>query len=193
MPLAIGSQSSLPGNVFSGIIVWCWGMAASVTPSLGAGCGGLAPAFGNKAEETDVIELSPGRKAQRTARWARTMTKWLITKSGKASVRWRFVEFGGLNGAESYGIVDIMAVRKNHRIPKPGLKRGDLLDIVLIQVKGGSAQRPSESDLDRLIVVAKQHRARAVVLVEWKKGQRLNLCELVGRRWVPRNPAYIFK
>jgi len=45
MPLAIGSQSSLPGNVFSDIIVSCWSMAASGTPSLGAGCGGLAPAF----------------------------------------------------------------------------------------------------------------------------------------------------
>lgn len=140
-----------------------------------------------------MIELSAGRKAQRTAKWARTMTKWLITKSGRANVRWRFVEFGGLSGAESYGIIDIIAIRKNHRIPKPGLKRGDLLDIVLIQVKGGSAQRPSESDLDRLIAVARQHRARAVVLAEWKKGQQLNLYELVGRRWALRDPADIFK
>jgi hypothetical protein len=68
------------------------------------------------------------------------MTKWLITKSGEAGVRWRFVQFGGVTGSESRGIVDILAIRKNHRTIRDGLKRGDLLDIVLIQVKGGSAR-----------------------------------------------------
>jgi len=140
-----------------------------------------------------MIELSPGHKAHFTAKWARTMTKWLITKSSRAKVRWRFVEFGGVTGSESYGIVDIIAVRKNHKTNKPGLKRGDLLDIILIQVKGGSAPRPIESDLDRLISVAKHHRARAVVLAEWKKGKRLNLHVLSGREWVECDPVDVFR
>ena len=121
------------------------------------------------------------------------MTKWLITKSGRAQVPWRFVEFGGVTGAESYGIVDIIAVRKNHRILKPGLKRGDLLDIILIQVKGGTAPRPLEADLDRLIAVAKHHRARAIVLAEWKKGKQLRLHILSKREWVHCDPVEVFR
>jgi len=141
-----------------------------------------------------MIELSPGKKAQHTAKWARTMTKWLITKSGRAKVPWRFVEFGGLTGAESYGIVDILAVRKNHRnTPKAGLKRGDLLDIILIQVKGGSAPRPMEKDLDRLVAVAKHHKAKAVVLAEWKKGKQLHLHILTRREWVKCDAIDVFR
>ena len=140
-----------------------------------------------------MLELSPGRKAHHTAKWARTMTKWLITKTGNARVRWRFVEFGGKKGDESYGVVDIIAIRKNHRFVKQGLKRGDLLDIVLIQVKGGSSRKPSESDLDRLIAVADEHGARMVVLAEWIKGKKLVLYELAGRQWTQRAPSIIFK
>lgn len=140
-----------------------------------------------------MLELTPGRKAHHTAKWARTMTKWLITKSGSAKVRWRFVEFGGKNGDESYGIVDIIAIRKNHRVVKQGLKRGDLLDIVLIQVKGGSSRRPSENDLDRLTAVAEEHRARAVVLAEWNKGKQPVLYELLGRHWTQCEPSQIFR
>jgi len=60
--------------------------------------------FGNRIEKPMVIELSPGRKAQRTAKWARIMTKVCITRYGTATVPWKFVEFGGLNGDESAGI-----------------------------------------------------------------------------------------
>lgn len=137
--------------------------------------------------------ISPGRKAQHTAKWARTMTKWLITKYGDAKVRWRFVEFGGQTGSESYGIVDIMAIRKNHKAPAGELKRGDLLDIILIQTKGGAARRPSDDDIRRLQAVAKYHRAKAVVLVEWKKGGDLMLHELVRQEWIKRTPAEVFK
>ncbi len=61
-----------------------------------------------------ITELSPGRKAQKTARWARIMTKWLITFGGGAKTKWKFVEFGGPTGSESRGIVDILAIRKDH-------------------------------------------------------------------------------
>jgi hypothetical protein len=101
------------------------------------------------------------------------------------------VEFGGITGAESRGIVDILAVRKNHQ-KVDGLKRGDLLDLVLIQTKGGSAKFPSSSDIERLRKVAKYHRAKVVVLAEWKIGKALNLYRLVGRKWVLATPVEIF-
>jgi len=137
--------------------------------------------------------LSPWVITQKTGKWARIMTKWLITKSGGANVRWQFVVFLGPKGGESRGIVDIVAIRKNHKPPKPGLKRGNLLDMVLIQTKGGSSPLPSKSDLDRLVKVKKEHRARSVVLAQWKKGEEPNLYELVGRKWQARKPPDIFR
>jgi len=139
-----------------------------------------------------VTILSPGKKAQKTARWARTMTKWLITYSRRNGAKWRFVEFGGITGAESYGIVDILAIRKDHKTKKEGIKRGDLFDLVLIQTKGGSARFPTDSDIDRLITAADYHRAKAVVLAEWKLGMQLNLYRLVDRTWQLADPVDIF-
>jgi len=139
-----------------------------------------------------VTVLSPGQKAQKTARWARIMTKWLITYSRRNGAKWRFVEFGGITGAESYGIVDILAIRKDHTTKKEGIKRGDLFDLVLIQTKGGSATFPSDSDIARLIKAAAHHRAKAVVLAEWKLGTKPNLYQLVDRTWKLTNPVDIF-
>jgi hypothetical protein len=135
---------------------------------------------------------SPNQKALRTARWARTMTKWLVTYSCRRGVKWRFVEFGGATGAESYGIVDIVAIRKNHRPSDPAVRRGDLFDIVLIQTKGGSAPFPSPGDIDRLVATAAYHRAKAVVLATWKLGTRPQLYQLVDRGWSPCEPLEIF-
>ena len=75
----------------------------------------------------DNDDLSPGRKAQRTAQWARIMTKWLVTYSHRAGATWNVVEFGGKTGSESAGIVDLLAIRKDHQHQRAGLKRGDLL------------------------------------------------------------------
>ena len=41
------------------------------------------------------MNLSPGKKAQHTAKWARTMTKWLITFTRRSGARWNLVDFGG--------------------------------------------------------------------------------------------------
>jgi hypothetical protein len=60
--------------------------------------------------------------------------------------RWQLVTFCGKAGAESRGIVDLLAVRKNHGVPAAGTKRGDSLQIILIQVKGGSAAMPPTED-----------------------------------------------
>jgi len=137
---------------------------------------------------------TPGEKAQHTAKWARTMTKWLITYSRRTGARWNLVEFGGKTGAEARGIIDLIAIRKDHRKDVSGLKRGDLLDIVLIQTKGGSAPRPTEKDRARLLKVARYHRAKAVVLAEWRRREKLDVFKLEGTEWSssPVLPATIF-
>jgi hypothetical protein len=38
------------------------------------------------------------------------------------------VDFGGKTKAEARGIVDLIAIRKDHRQDRAGLKRGDLLE-----------------------------------------------------------------
>jgi len=145
-----------------------------------------------KGEEESGSVLSPGRKAQKTARWARIMTKWLITYTRRRGVKWNLVEFGGKTGSESKGIVDLVAIRKNHKAHQSGLKRGDLFDIILIQVKGGGTKRPSDSDLERLVQVKEYHNARAIVLAEWKKGQSLIFYRLENFLWQEVDPVEIF-
>jgi len=136
--------------------------------------------------------LSPGQKAQHTAKWARTMTKWLVTYSQRTGARWNLIDFGGKTRAETRGIVDLIAIRKNHRHDGAGIKRGDLFEIVLIQTKGGSAPRPTNEDAARLSKVAKHHRAKAVVLAEWRRGEKLDLFRLEGHKWQPITPSEIF-
>jgi hypothetical protein len=145
-------------------------------------------------------------KASRTARWATTMTKWSIrhrtggkrvgAASTRAVKRWQFVTFAGPNGAESCGIVDLIAIRRDHGTNKSPFKPGDLFEIVLIQIKGGVARDPSPADVERLRAVMAHYRARAVVLASWLKG-----CEPIFRvltngmganAWKPVDPIEIF-
>jgi hypothetical protein len=51
------------------------------------------------------------------------------------------------------------------------LKRGDLFDIILIQIKGGSAPGPTASDCRRLWAVKKVYHAKSVVQYQWRKGK----------------------
>jgi hypothetical protein len=138
------------------------------------------------------IELSPGKKAQNTSKWARTMTKWLVTYSRQTGAKWNVVDFGGKMKSEARGIVDLMAIRKDHRKDVPGLKRGDLFEIILIQTKGGTAPRPTAEDVVRLLKVAKHHRAKAVILAEWKKADKLALFWLKDNNWKCVTPVAIF-
>ncbi|MDI6808749.1 MAG: hypothetical protein QME66_07185 [Candidatus Eisenbacteria bacterium] len=135
--------------------------------------------------------MSPGKKAHHTAKWARTMTKWLVTYSRRTGATWNLVDFGGKTKAEARGIVDMIAIRKDHRHDGPGLKRGDLFEILLIQTKGGSARRPTRDDLARLSRVAKHHRAKAVILAEWRRGEKLDLFKLEGTHWQSVSPHEI--
>jgi hypothetical protein len=98
-------------------------------------------------------------KAIRTARWAVTMSKVGI-RSARSKPPWQFVTFYGPSGGESTGVVDLLAIRKSQRKPGHGMKRGDALHIILIQVKGGSAARPTAEDGRRLRLVKKWHHAR---------------------------------
>lgn len=111
---------------------------------------------------------SPSKKAAKTDRWTEILFRALTAKVAK---RWRFVSFRGLGGGEWCGVVDVVAIRKDtshsdHEL----LKSGDLFDIVLIQMKGGSASNPSLGDIQRLRAVAKSYRAKEVVLFAWKPG-----------------------
>jgi hypothetical protein len=107
-----------------------------------------------------------------TEKWAVTMTKVRIRQAvaQRPWPRWHFVTFCGPDGGESRGVVDMIAIRKNHGTPRSGAKRGDALQIVLIQVKGGYAAKPTADDGKRLRIVARRHGACAVLLATWKKG-----------------------
>ena len=133
----------------------------------------------------------PAEKAAYTDRWTEILFRAL---SGRVAKRWRFVSFRGVGGGEWRGIVDVLAIRKDtshsdHQL----LKSGDLFDIVLVQMKGGSAKAPSASDIARLRAVARRYRAKAIVLFSWKKGngtrwQRLGR----GGMWVESSAGEIF-
>src|SRR5881397_711417 len=109
------------------------------------------------------------QKAALTARWAVTMVKVRIRRVASRT-RWQLVTFCGKTGGESVGVVDLLAIRKDHGPPGPGMKRGDSLQIILIQVKGGGAAMPSAEDGHRLRAVARQHGAKDILLAVWKKG-----------------------
>jgi hypothetical protein len=94
---------------------------------------------------------------------------------------WHLLKFIGAEGGESRGVVDLLAIRKDHKTPVAGTKRGDCFEIILIQVKGGNAARPTTEDAIRLRAVASRHNAREILLATWKKGStaRFSVC-----RWM---------
>jgi len=148
-------------------------------------------------------------RAIRTAKWATTMTRWRIgfQKGGKrlgsptlkSTRRWQLVGFPGPAGRESAGIVDLLAIRKNHAKPNGEFKRGDLFEIILIQIKGGGARRPKIDDILRLRAVATHYKARDVVLAEWMKGSHLKFYRLgknhrdLERAWEEVDPGILFR
>jgi len=141
----------------------------------------------NKVKGSKAVE-----KAQYSAKWANTMTKWLISREHQGGPKWRLINFAGPTGAESRGIVDLMAIRKDHSDHPEPLKKGDLFEIVLIQVKGGNARRPSVSDIDRLKFVKKYYHATEVVLASWKREKELKIERLLHDRWDEVKAAVIF-
>lgn len=143
--------------------------------------------------EPDGNMKKPAETAKQTATWAKTMTKVVISQNNGKAPFWHVINFLGPGKCESRGIVDMLAVRKNqgdHELP---LNRGDLFEVVLIQVKGGSAKRPTADDRERLRVVKEIYNAKAILLSEWKKGSMPMFYELTEDDWgEPINPAKIF-
>jgi hypothetical protein len=129
-------------------------------------------------------------KVTTTAKWAEIMTRWHITFSGRPkagkgkqtgrSVKWQLVSFLGPNGRESRGVVDLVAIRKDHGTDDGKVRRGDFFDIVLIQIKGGGAGSPTDDDAKRMRAVQKRYRARASVFVHWRKGEDITWHRLAG-------------
>ena len=67
--------------------------------------------------------------------------------------------------------MDLLAIRKNHSKLRRPFERGDLFEIILLQIKGGGARLPSAEDIRRLRAVGRQYNARDVALAEWVKGR----------------------
>jgi hypothetical protein len=91
--------------------------------------------------------------------------------------------------------VDLVAIRKNSKEPTNGiLKRGDLFDIVLIQIMGGSARGPTIDDCRRLREVKRLYRAKAVVQFQWRRGESSKFFVL-GRKlnWLPSSSEELFQ
>src|SRR5439155_11053242 len=123
------------------------------------------------------------QKSAKTARWAVTMTKVRIRRV-LSRTQWKLVTFCGKAGGESVGVVDLLAVRKDHSRPTGRIKRGDALQLILIQVKGGGAARPTSEDATRLRAVAKRHGAGPILLATWRKGTAARFYRLsAGRGW----------
>jgi len=124
-------------------------------------------------------------RAQNTGKAALEVTKWRINQL-TSTTKWKLVEFTGEKGHEAVGIVDLLAIRKNHvkAVKKEGLKPGDLFDMVLIQVKGGGALWPSQKDIKRMQILARYYTADNVVLSNLKDGQLFfyRLKDLEGKK-----------
>jgi len=137
--------------------------------------------------------LSPGKKAKRTGQWAKIMTKKSITYSSKGGKKWQLVSFEGPKGGESRGIVDFIAIRRDHRTNEKPLKRGDLFEIILIQAKGGSAPKPSTEEILRLSKVGEYYHAKRIILAVWQKGKDPIFYSLVVSSWKKIEPKEAFK
>jgi hypothetical protein len=136
-------------------------------------------------------ESSPAEKAHTTGRWAETLFRAL---SARVAKRWQFISFRGSGKGEWRGVVDVLAIRKDTTQPSArDLKRGDLFDLVLVQIKGGSAKMPSEDDCRRLQAVAEFYEAKSVVLFTWVKGERAEFSVLQDDgTWKPSSATAIF-
>ena len=104
------------------------------------------------------------------------------------------MSFRGTGGGEWRGVVDVLAIRKDtSRSAHPVLKSGDLFQIVLVQMKGGSARSPSASDIPRLRAVTRRYRAEAIVLFAWKRQVSSHFFKLGrGLTWIPSSAKEIF-
>jgi hypothetical protein len=147
------------------------------------------------AEEWARKHLPAPAKAAKVGKWAKIMAKWMIRFCSRGKP-WKVVAFEGSAGGESRGIVDLIAIRRDHQFahypPGEPLKIGDLFEMILIQVKGGGAAAPSPTDVIRLNLVKERYGAKEVVLIEWRRGKVLSLSTLEGGTWRTRDAKEVF-
>lgn len=119
---------------------------------------------------------------------------FLRAVSTRVAKRWRFMSFRGKGKGEWRGVVDVLAIRKDTSVPRNSdLKRGDLFEVILVQMKGGTAQAPSIEERRRLREVAKYYRAQAVVLFQWDRGRTTGFYTLTrSLQWEPSTCRQIF-
>lgn len=136
-------------------------------------------------------EAPAWKKAGNTDRWTEILFRALASRVAK---RWRFVSFRGNGRGEWRGIVDVLAIRKDTSHSSHALlKSGDLFDIVLVQMKGGSARTPSAVEIRRLMAVARRYRAKEIVLFAWKRGESCYFYRLTSRGvWALSSAGEIF-
>jgi hypothetical protein len=130
------------------------------------------------------------QKAGNTDRWTEILFRALTSRVAK---RWRFVSFRGASGGEWRGIVDVIAIRKdtshsNHEI----LKSGDLFEIILVQMKGGSARKPTVLEIRRLQTVKSRYKAKDVILFSWKRRKGCEFSRLHRGKWSGTSATSIF-
>jgi len=160
---------------------------------------GKKPKSGGSKSKGKTDWEAAEEKAHATAMLATVLTK---EKIKKCNSRWQLVEFTGPEGRESAGIIDLVAIRKDHR-QNTGFNPGDLFEIILIQVKGGNPpKRPDREDIIRMKIVADEYYGKNIVLAEWKPGERLRFYQLrrdfnrntiLKNAWIKAEPTQIFR
>ncbi len=145
-----------------------------------------------KAHITIRLKRSaPTAQRKNTDRWTEILFRALTNRVAK---RWRLVSFRGMRGGDWKGIVDVLAIRKDTAHPSDEqLKCGDLFDIILVQMKGGSSKEPSETAKERLLRVQERYGAKHVVLFTWKRGLGCKFSILTGNKWAPSSAKEIFE
>src|SRR5262245_42725795 len=134
--------------------------------------------------------LKPHEKAHIAGKTAETIFRAISSQVAKG---WKFVSFRGPAGGESVGVVDVVAIRRNMSKPRiQGLKRGDLFIIMIIQIKGGSARKPPEEDIQRLRLVAKAYGASNIVLYEHRIRSKSKFHVLRKAGWEQASRLEIF-
>lgn len=115
---------------------------------------------------TDKSKMTPAQRAAHTRKWrraserahararnAKTFTMYLLGKKG-----YKILSLDSRRGYEYKGIVDLLAVRRNRKNP-------DILNLVLLQVKGGNA-RLTKQELNRLKEAARD------IKVDWNVAEK---------------------
>jgi hypothetical protein len=132
---------------------------------------------------------TPPDKVIATEQYTEILFRALVSRVAK--LRWRFEAFRGPGGRPPAGIVDAIAMRKDHRRAKDG-NRGDRFEFILVQMKGGSAPKPTSKDKERLRRAKAYYKAKEVVLFEWRPNRGVTFSILKGNDWKERTAEEIF-